>query len=254
MSKVFRRIRQRLLAENKVTRYLLYAIGEIVLVVIGILIALQINNKSEYNKERKIEVLLLENLSSEVNLDIMQIENNTQQSTLRLQRLDSLVRSLNDPNKIDNTSFLNKSYDFVIDNYFTSNSGIFDEAVSSGKMSYIENEKLRQKIFDYYRVARNSYTDGTTRQITDEIITPLMIESLFLNTDGLSMIASDVKNTSSLNNFNPELLAKNKDFWRMVLLKFGGNKEQMIKWQLLKKEAEKLKEQIDQELTKLKDD
>jgi hypothetical protein len=42
--KFFRRIRQKLVAENKFSRYLIYAIGEIILVVIGILIALQVNN------------------------------------------------------------------------------------------------------------------------------------------------------------------------------------------------------------------
>ena len=42
MLKIFNRIRKQMLAENRVSRYLLYAIGEIVLVVIGILIALQI--------------------------------------------------------------------------------------------------------------------------------------------------------------------------------------------------------------------
>ncbi len=49
MIKIFRHIRQRLLIENKTSKYLLYAIGEIVLVVIGILIALQLN---EWNGER----------------------------------------------------------------------------------------------------------------------------------------------------------------------------------------------------------
>ena len=44
MIKFFRKIRQRLLSENKFSKYLLYALGEIVLVVIGILIALRINN------------------------------------------------------------------------------------------------------------------------------------------------------------------------------------------------------------------
>jgi hypothetical protein len=43
MIKVFRKIRQKMLTENKFGKYLLYAIGEIILVVIGILIALQIN-------------------------------------------------------------------------------------------------------------------------------------------------------------------------------------------------------------------
>ena len=45
--KIFRKIRQRLLSENKFSKYLIYAIGEIILVVIGILIALGINNWNE---------------------------------------------------------------------------------------------------------------------------------------------------------------------------------------------------------------
>ena len=52
MIKFFRKIRQQLLQENRFSKYLLYAIGEIVLVVIGILIALQINN---WNENRKVD-------------------------------------------------------------------------------------------------------------------------------------------------------------------------------------------------------
>ena len=52
MIKFFRRIRQQLLSENKFSKYLFYAIGEIILVVIGILLALQINNWNEEKKER----------------------------------------------------------------------------------------------------------------------------------------------------------------------------------------------------------
>lgn len=66
MIKFFRKIRQRLLTENKLSKYVLYAIGEIVLVVIGILIALQINNWNQLNqreaKERKMLNELLLNL------------------------------------------------------------------------------------------------------------------------------------------------------------------------------------------------
>ncbi|NER10779.1 hypothetical protein SAMN06265375_102240 [Muriicola jejuensis] len=54
MIKFFRKIRQQLLTENKISKYLIYATGEIVLVVIGILIALQIN---DWNTERENEVL-----------------------------------------------------------------------------------------------------------------------------------------------------------------------------------------------------
>lgn len=53
MIKFFRRIRQKLVTENKFNKYLIYAIGEIILVVIGILIALQINNNNEAKKNEK---------------------------------------------------------------------------------------------------------------------------------------------------------------------------------------------------------
>ena len=59
MIHLFRIMRQRLLSENKFSKYLMYAIGEIVLVVIGILIALQINNANELRKERIAEIKML---------------------------------------------------------------------------------------------------------------------------------------------------------------------------------------------------
>ncbi|RNC86910.1 MAG: hypothetical protein ED556_05665 [Winogradskyella sp.] len=61
MIKFFRKIRQKLLSENKFSKYLVYAIGEIVLVVIGILIALYINNQNEIKQaEKRSEALLNE--------------------------------------------------------------------------------------------------------------------------------------------------------------------------------------------------
>jgi len=66
MIKFFRKIRQRLLAENKISKYLLYAIGEIVLVIIGILIALQINNWNEENKERLVEKQRYQNILNDL--------------------------------------------------------------------------------------------------------------------------------------------------------------------------------------------
>lgn len=61
MIKFFRKIRQRLLTENKFSKYLLYAIGEIILVVIGIMIALQFNNlNEEKKKQRNIDQLIID--------------------------------------------------------------------------------------------------------------------------------------------------------------------------------------------------
>lgn len=70
MIKFFRKIRQKLLSENKFTKYLFYALGEIVLVVIGILIALEINNwnqdKNEQNKIKEYAVSLIQDLEGDI--------------------------------------------------------------------------------------------------------------------------------------------------------------------------------------------
>jgi len=70
MIKFFRKIRQSLLSENKFSRYLIYAIGEIVLVVIGILIALSINNNNEDKKARKQEIKYLKNLQIDIQKEL----------------------------------------------------------------------------------------------------------------------------------------------------------------------------------------
>ena len=74
MIKFFRKIRQTMIKENKVSKYVLYAIGEIILVVIGILIALQINNNNEIRKAREKELHYLTNIKSDLNLNIKEIE------------------------------------------------------------------------------------------------------------------------------------------------------------------------------------
>jgi len=74
MIKLFRNIRQTLIMENKTSKYLKYAIGEIVLVVIGILIALQINNWNETRKARVREVEILKDFQKGLEFDILQID------------------------------------------------------------------------------------------------------------------------------------------------------------------------------------
>lgn len=74
MIKFFRKIRQNLVMENKTGKYFKYAIGEIILVVIGILIALQINNWNENRKAKENEIVLLTKLQEENLLNIKSIE------------------------------------------------------------------------------------------------------------------------------------------------------------------------------------
>ena len=73
MIRFFRQIRQKLLTENRVSRYFLYALGEILLVVIGILIALQINNWNNYRDDREEEQVLLHNLKQEFTKNLREL-------------------------------------------------------------------------------------------------------------------------------------------------------------------------------------
>ena len=70
MIQFFRKIRFNLMEKNKTGKYLKYAIGEIVLVVLGILIALQINNWNELNKERASEKIILNEIRDNLKFDL----------------------------------------------------------------------------------------------------------------------------------------------------------------------------------------
>lgn len=89
MIRFFRQLRQRLLSENHLVRYLLYASGEIFLVVIGILLALQINNWNEWRKDREREQKILKSL-----------EENLQRNIIILSDGIKVVRDLNNSSKI----------------------------------------------------------------------------------------------------------------------------------------------------------
>ena len=76
MLHIFRRIRQKFLSDNRLNKYFIYAIGEIILVVAGILIALQINNANERRKARLQEITILQNIKEDINLDTLDISYN----------------------------------------------------------------------------------------------------------------------------------------------------------------------------------
>lgn len=91
MIKFFRQIRKSLLMENKTSKYLKYAIGEIVLVVIGILIALQVNNWNEQRKTHLNELKLAEQLLEDARADSIFFESRIQFQQIRDTLFDNLI-------------------------------------------------------------------------------------------------------------------------------------------------------------------
>lgn len=106
MIKFFRKIRQKLLSENKFSKYLVYAIGEIVLVVIGILIALQINNWNELQKLNEKEISIAKELCIELTENLISVKSQLGLWENRGEKILEVISLIESENvKLTNTEF-----------------------------------------------------------------------------------------------------------------------------------------------------
>jgi len=154
MIKFFRKIRQKLLSENKFSKYLLYAIGEIILVVIGILIALYINN---LNTEKQDSIILngyLNNISESIKLDQANLEQ------IAVFRDSSIIGSKYFMNIIEQENTSKEEYSIYfseyfaynpwLDKYFQSNNSGFEALKNSGYLSKIQQTIFETELYKYY--------------------------------------------------------------------------------------------------------
>jgi len=145
MIKFFRKIRQNLLSEGKTGKYLKYAIGEIVLVMIGILLALQINN---WNEVKKINANLKEALN-QINQDLKQDEINLKGfENSNVKRVSYLLKlTANDHNNFAFDSILKNLDDYF---YFYKSNNAYSSLKSTGMFASMENIKLKNNLTSYY--------------------------------------------------------------------------------------------------------
>ena len=146
MIKFFRRIRQNILTENKTSKYLIYAIGEIVLVVIGILIALQINNWNEGRKDRLREQAILIQLEEEYNTNLEQLDAKVQLRKKIVRSGLTLLKFMNTPELVHRDSVLLHLSNIIFDPTFDP---IQNDLISSGNIRLIRNEKLRRLLSNW---------------------------------------------------------------------------------------------------------
>ena len=151
MIKFFRKIRQRLLAENKFSKYLLYALGEIVLVVIGILIALQLNLFNEKQKNEKTEVAYLKGILTDLDQDIYEVNELMYYDTILFNSYTLILRAFTDKSiNVYSSSFMKALNYAYIYNPFEGNSTVFEDMKSSGRINFIQSDALRLSILRYY--------------------------------------------------------------------------------------------------------
>ena len=150
MLKFFRRIRKSLLSESKFSKYLIYAIGEIILVVIGILIALQINNWNELSKQNKTGVAYLQRIHSDLKKDTTYLISKELAARETQNSFELYIRNIHKEQKsTDEFKALTASVFWEAENLVLEDR-TYNEITNSGKFSYIKNAALRDKIMDYY--------------------------------------------------------------------------------------------------------
>ncbi len=161
MIKFFRKIRQNLLMENKTGRYFKYAIGEIILVVIGILIALSINNWNEQRKDNLTEKELLRGLL----IDFSETKSRLKE-TINLQntafsygkRLLLLYESNRLHEKKDSIAAF---VGFGALSWWRAEpvTGTYDAMVSTGNIGLLKNKELRRDLAKFDAELKNGFED-----------------------------------------------------------------------------------------------
>ncbi len=171
MIKFFRKIRQKLLSENKFSKYLLYAIGEILLVVIGILIALQINNSNENRKERKKEKTFLIRLQKDIAADTLYFNNRLEFIKSQKELIYKFIHELyNTQNTVAEFKDLLQMESLYSGSLVVQNS-TYEELKSAGLINIIQNEQLKIDMIELYREYRiasehfNEINNFTSREI-----------------------------------------------------------------------------------------
>ena len=160
MIKFFRHIRKNLLMENKTSKYVKYAIGEIILVVIGILIALQINNWNENRKETKEELAILENLHEEFleNKKMHGIElkesNDAKQAGFTLMNL--MGKSESTLSKENADSLL---YTVLESGSFRPSENTINDLVQSGRLRLLRNKNLKVLLYNWQSALKSLDSD-----------------------------------------------------------------------------------------------
>ena len=152
MIRVFRKIRHQLLSENNYGIYLLYASGEILLVIVGILLALQIDAWSQERADRKSENYFLNQIHGELVSDSMTVHRQILLFENNLDIIESLVKEIHRPDNMNEFNSSLRSYlnDVWSPLFITVNNATFEEMKSNAKLGIIENNSLRNRIVSIY--------------------------------------------------------------------------------------------------------
>ncbi|HEY5688410.1 MAG TPA: DUF6090 family protein [Yeosuana sp.] len=247
MIKFFRKIRQNLLSEGKTSKYFKYAIGEIILVVIGILIALQINNWNQVRKEYKETNILLNNLKLNVEEYIKNLKELQESIEIRKDYADYILKSLDDQKVTDSSMFISSMtrIGWIID--YSQTLPTYAEIINSGKLIYINSEDLKNELASFQSQLEENQQIAIPTNLVLKETDRLALGHL----DGIPEPSSLIKPISSYPgvSFDLKSIASDTEFYKSVKYIFyisAGGKSSLNDYFITR--LERIKSLIDNEL------
>ena len=227
MIKFFRKIRQKMLTENKFSQYLLYAIGEIVLVVIGILIALQVNNFNEERKLQKQEVIYLQNLSDDLKAQIVLLNGYIDFENIIIKHSNDIVNHFEYNKGFKNMDrIFPKLNDLTVRWTFSNVNTTLLEMINSGQINIIQNKKLKAELIEFNQVIE-TFSKNTQNNNTN-LIDNLTVQSIIDKSAFASYAYSD------------RMTEKFKEFYLFNFIRIPDNELKEIATEIINEPKNKL--------------
>ena len=201
MIKFFRKIRYDLMEKNKTGKYLKYAVGEILLVIIGILIAVSINGWNEDRKVKNEEKNSLKDLRTELASNIEELTEVIefhQKSFDSARKLNSLFDDEEAFKVMHDSLFVKLQHNMVLTYTFNPNLGILNSLISSGKINTISNKELLYSL--------SSLEDNIEDALEDQTKITRLMDNLIEKIVTTCMDTSNVKNSKDISScrfYNP---------------------------------------------------
>lgn len=154
---LFRRIRQSLLSDQKFSKYLFYAVGEIILVVIGILIALYINDWNAEKNNEKVASQYVDRLIKELKQDVVTYERLKKRFAGKSESASALIENLHqNPVIVTDTAQFWSDFMNIIQGFpWYTEPVIWTQLVQSGELKYIKNQDAIEELFAHYSRVRS---------------------------------------------------------------------------------------------------
>lgn len=236
----FLRIKRNAIRENNLKRYLLFSFGEILLVMFGILLALQVDTLVTKRENEKEEKRILSNLLEQ------DLKNDIEQLTRLINEVDSLSQTIMSEISGEKVDFILKLEAIIDDFSFQANDGTFNEATSSGTMRLIRSDDLRGLIFKYYLAIENHrfLSEQSAFKYNHEYTSVQIYNKVLATSESFARYNIELP----LPELNLEELIRDQEFMGSFLNRITLLRSQIESWEHLKKISEELSEKILDEL------